>query len=151
MFMTHNLAVTELYVACQEAEAGQRFIIRRFDLEPQCWRRTTSMTSTSIKPDAYIQLSAGGYRYFWFVEMDMATEAGIQIRKKMQKYVQYWSTGREQAAERVFPGVVYLVPHDRRKAQVQREIDRLPERHKRLFRVALQSEALPTLTGGPSL
>ena len=151
MFMRHNLAITELYVRCKGYESNGHFKIRRFETEPFCWRRLLNTDHEQIKPDAYIQVSTGGYRYHWFIEMDMATEIGTRVSTKLKRYIQYRETGREQAKHKVFPGVLYLVPHERRRNQLQQIFERLPEHDQKIFRVALQSEAIPTLTGEPSL
>jgi hypothetical protein len=148
MFIKHMLALTEVYASCKEAEIRGLFTVKQFEMEPACWRKTSSMSHKYVKPDAYIELAAGGYRYHYFIEMDMATEIGSRISEKLTQYIEYRATGREQTAHTVFPGVRFLVPHERRRDQLQQIISRLPEYDQKIFQVALQSEVLLTLIGG---
>jgi hypothetical protein len=143
-FIDHTLALTDLYLRLKLANRDGAIKLAALDIESRCWRRR-------LKPDAYIQLVTGGFRYYWFIEMDMATQSPSKIRTKLTAYTDYWATGDEEQANRIFPKVLFLVPDEARKLVLECTIQQQSIRYRRLFRVALQSKALLILTGGQSL
>lgn len=139
MFAAHTLAITSVYVALGRLGPESQLV---FTPEPECWRG-------DLRPDAYIQLVSGTFRYYWFIEMDMGTEPPNRIKQKLVAYARYWASGQEQRTNKIFPKVLFLVPDEARKQQVQTLIN--GSRARKLFRVELQTNAYHVITGGSSL
>lgn len=148
-FINHVLAVSELYVQLREKEATRELEVLAFDAEPACWRAWTGLGGEQrlLKPDAFVSVAAGDYEHRSFVEVDLSTESTNVLRRKALVYVDYWQSGAEQQRHGVFPKVVWLVPDERRRAQLVDVLSRLPAETWLLFAVALQGAAVPMLTG----
>jgi hypothetical protein len=145
-FLSHRLAVTEIYVLCHEATANG-FTLKKFQSEPECWRSLPGYSRRTIRPDALLVLSDGHYGYHWFIEIDMGTERLERIKDKLDLYYRYWASGREQADYKVFPGVLFLVLDRERKDRIEALIRRQSSHVQRLFRVELQNDAYGVITG----
>lgn len=145
-FMVHLLAVSELYVLLREAERLGRLELLHFEAEPGAWRASRDgLTSSVLKPDAFIRLGASDYEELAFVEVDLATESRTVIKRKADAYRSYWHTGREQQRFGAFPRVVFLTGGDERALV----LTRLLESHMsaELFRVGRLDRALSVLLG----
>jgi hypothetical protein len=149
-FLAHRLAVTELFVALVEQERIGLVELLHFESEPGCWRHFNGPAGrvVTLKPDAYVATALGEYEEFRFIEVDRATESLPVVASKLTVYRQYWASGREQRQHGLFPGVLFVVPDDRRAAQVRRECARLPEAASALFEVVVWTEAVAVMTGG---
>lgn len=144
-FVTHILAVTELYVQLVERSRDDLDLeLVRFDTEPACWRSYGGPSGGRLvlKPDAYCVLARADYEEHRFIEVDRATESLTTIAKKLTAYRQYWMSGQEQHRQGVFPGVLFIVPDQRRLARVVEECGRQPAEVWRLFQVVLWHEAV---------
>jgi hypothetical protein len=155
-FLAHSLAVTELYVQLSEATRtmSSSADLVDFRAEPACWRDFTGPGAARIalKPDAEVVLGVG--RYYedcWFIEIDRATESRPTLARKLQRYVQYWQTGREQTKAGVFPRVLWIVPDAARHAVLIDEFGRTPVAAWPLFAVTTEAEALGRLLAGAQL
>lgn len=149
-FLAHVLAVTELYVRLVEADRAGRPELLDFDAEPACWRRFTGAAGEVVilKPDAVVRTGVGRYEESRFVEVDRGTESPATLGRKLDVYRAYWSSGREQANRGVFPGVLVLVPDDRRVQVVVEVAGRQPPEAWGLFQVATFDQGLEIFTGG---
>jgi len=150
-FVDHVLLVTELYVRLREAEANKEIEILDFQTEPPCWRwwHGPSGERLVLKPDAFVRLGVGDYEHASFVEVDRSTESTTVLRRKADTYVAYWHSGQEQASSGLFPRSVWLVPDERRRAQLAGVLGRLDPEAWQLFQVVRFDEALPALAGRP--
>lgn len=121
----HALAVSEVYVRLRlAAQAGQLQLVQ-WQGEPACWRPFTSAGGPSVlKPDAAVVLGLGAWEDRWFIEIDCGTEGPATLARKLAAYGSYLASGREQQAEGVFPGVLWLVPDTERQRVLQRAIAR---------------------------
>lgn len=146
-YVPHRLGVTEVYVVCREsAKAG--FILRKYEPEPMCWRRLPMQIARRVRPDAYVSLADEQHIYHWFIEVDMGTEWPKRIHEKLKIYHRYYQSGYEQYdLKGVFPQVLWLVPDQKRKQQIEMVICRQPLDAQKLFRVELQEDAYVVLTG----
>ncbi len=145
----HALAVSELYVRLRAAERARRMELLDFDAEPACWRPYTRLGGAAgvLKPDAFVRLGVGDYEDHLLVEVDLGTEHRGQLTRQHRAYSEYFRAGVEQAKAGVFPGVLWLVPDERRVALLT-DIQRgLPVRIRRLFTVAASEQALAVLCG----
>jgi protein involved in plasmid replication-relaxation len=149
LHVAHILAVTEFYVDCQLARRTGRMELKRYEAEPRCWRRLGSSCKV-IKPDAFVIIGRGERAFAYFIEVDMASEPPILVRRKLIAYARYWASGREQAKLSAFPRVLFLVPDQNRLDQIAREIRGQPTHVRSIFAVALQTDAISTLNGGTS-
>lgn len=140
----HTLAVTDLYARLHLAHKTSAVQLITFGIESKAWRG-------QLRPDAFVELIAGNYRYFWFIEMDMDTQRPNKIQQKLAAYARYRGSGAEQQANGVFPKVLFLVPNENRKQQIQALIDKQPGVDRRLFQVELQTNAYQVMKGEPSL
>ncbi|PWW53677.1 replication-relaxation family protein [Actinokineospora spheciospongiae] len=153
-FQEHVLQVSELFVSLKERELTGHAELLVFDGEPAAWRRFSGYGGGSriLKPDAFLRLGIGDVELHAFAEMDLATESGPTLARKLSVYVDYWRSGAEQAEHGIFPEVWWLVPDSRRAAVLSRLIGRLPADARDLFVVALIEQAADQLTteGGNS-
>jgi hypothetical protein len=146
-FLTHALAVTELYVELRE-RAGRGELLA-FDAEPLCWRRFTGVGGAAVwlKPDAFVRWGAGKYEYASFVEVDRATASVPTVARKLDLYRRYWQHGREQERFGVFPRVVLLAPNEKRRAALTKAVTGQPTDSRPLYRVGLHEDAAKLVTG----
>lgn len=150
-FLTHRLSISELYVELTLAERSGRLELMRFDPEPACWRYFTGPhgAPANLKPDAYVQIAVDDYLDSYFVEIDLGTESMPVIARKAVACRTYWQTGREQAkSDGVFPLVAFLIPTAARANMIRAVLGQQPADFRRIFRVALRSEAVGLLTSG---
>lgn len=147
--LRHALAVTELYVELALSKSHS-WSLTRFDAEPECWRWFPSAggVRAAVKPDAFVIVQSADVAGRLFVEMDCGTESMPRIAEKAKTYVRYWQSGREQAAEGIFPQVLWVVPDSRRVEQITGELSRLPAEHWRLFAVTARERAASWIGGG---
>lgn len=146
-FHVHTLAISDLYTRAIEAEREGLIELVVFDPEPHSWRQPTTGTAASlVKPDAYVVVAAGDYEHSAFVEIDLATEGRTALARKLQTYVTYHRSGREQAERDVFPRVLWLTPTPERAAVIQTLINALPRAAQRLFAIAVTADAVAALT-----
>jgi len=149
-FVAHALAVGELVVGAVEAERSGGIELLGVEPEPEVWRHYVGRTGTAavLKPDLFLAIGIAETEHRWFVEVDRATESMVRIDVKCRQYLDYLRTGREQDRHGVFPKVLWTVPHDRRRRQLNALMTRLPPPADRLFAVTLHDNAIIHLKGG---
>ncbi|MDX6285907.1 MAG: hypothetical protein QOG53_1392 [Frankiales bacterium] len=150
-FVTHTLAIAEVYVLLVEAQRTGLLELLGVQTEPTCWRHFTGALGQRdvLRPDLFVVLGIGADEWHWFVEVDCGTSHRPAIRAKAEIYRRYLSSGVEQHATGLFPGVLWLVPDLARREQLDhtlRPLDVLPAG---LFSVALHDEAVDGLRGAP--
>ncbi len=120
MFLDHAVAVTETYIRLRRAEASGRIELRGFNTESQAWRAYPGPSGRPItlKPDAYAEWVDQHWEHAAFLEIDQATEHPGRVARKADQYLRYWSTGIEQEALGLFPSVIWIVPDDHRRDQL---------------------------------
>lgn len=145
----HTLAVSDLYVRLRQAERAGRVELLAFDAEPVCWRRYTRLGGVTgcLKPDAYVRLGVGEFEDAYLVEQDLGSERRGQLTRQHHAYRDYFRSGVEQAKTGVFPGVLWILPDERRVALLKDIQCRLPEQIRRLFMVTTNEHALAVLCG----
>jgi hypothetical protein len=148
-YIGHGLAVSQCFVTLRTLERDHRFDLLRFDTEPICWRRFFGPggVPSLLAADAYCEIGLGDWLDRYFIEVDMATEAPSRIRTKAKNYIDYWSTGREQADTNVFPFVLWVTPSQKRSTQIVDTLGRLPADHWRLFKVCTVDQFGDVMTG----
>lgn len=150
-FQDHMLAVAELHVRLRELERQGQVELLAFDGEPSCWRHFSGSGGelVIVKPDAYVHLGFKQFERRTFVEVDLATESLPTIERKCLRFIAYWRSGIEQQLRGVFPMVVWLVPNEHRKANIERAIGSLAVEASNLFTVALTDDGPALLTTPP--
>jgi len=113
----HTLAIADCYVALKAEEAKGMVEVMKFVTEPGCH---LSVSGISLTPDAYVEIGnrAQRMRYRYFVEVDRGTESAAKIQEKCQRYwraYQRWD-------EAFFPQVLFVVPDERRRFEVERVV-----------------------------
>jgi hypothetical protein len=149
-FVAHALAVSELYVRAVEWQRAHAGYIERFDTEPDCWRTYHGAAGERVllKPDAFVISTSDTYEDRWFIELDRATESLRRIARQADGYRRYWQSGDEQTRSGVFPRVLFVVPHKRRRDDVVKMLEGQPADAWQLFQVACFDDASSIIAGG---
>lgn len=100
----------------------------------------------SLIPDAGFTLKAPPLKLFYFLEVDLGSEAGRVLADKCRAYAAFWQSGgfaREYSvAANVGFRVLFVAPTPKRAQTILGAIQKL-EAGKSLFRVALQDQITP--------
>lgn len=70
-FLTHALAISEIYVTLIEASRHHDFRVSTYDTEPACWHPAGN--GTHLHPDAYTVLQTSTHQDCWWLEIDQNT------------------------------------------------------------------------------
>lgn len=126
----HTLAIADCYVAlCEQDHQGWLSLIA-FEPEPGCHRQVASVQLT---PDAYVEI---GHRQrkvkiaAW-LECDRGTEHRDVIKGKCLRYWRAYQVWDDD----VFPYVIFVVPDEKRQAEIERIVGGGPSEAQVLFRV----------------
>ncbi|SCD56742.1 replication-relaxation family protein [Streptomyces sp. DvalAA-19] len=149
-FQDHMLEVAELYVQLVEQHRLGEGDLLAYDAEPAAWRHFTGPGGelVVVKPDAFIRIGTDAVERSSFVEVDLTTETLPTIRRKSQRYIDYWRSGMEQQRHGVFPKVVWLVQNERRAKRITGVIKKLSRDAQKLFAVGLLGNSARLLGGG---
>lgn len=149
-FLAHSLAVTELFTGLAERVRQSGVQLLDFRAEPGCWRSFAGPGGGRVvlKPDAEVVLADEQFEDRWFVEVDRATESRPTLKRKLDRYVEYWRCGQEQANSGVFPRVLWVVPDDARLAALVDLFGRLPVEAWPVFTVVTEPAAADRLLAG---
>lgn len=119
-FITHALAISEIYVALTEASRDHNFHIARFTAEPTCHTHH----DRHLKPDAYLVLQTATHRDCWWLEIDQATESLPRIKRKCRTYLDFLNYGG-LGPDGVPPRVLYTTPNIQRCEAIKNVITQL--------------------------
>jgi Replication-relaxation len=146
--VAHTLAITELGVGLHEAGLRGELDLIEIQTEPHCWRSFLGLMGApqTLKPDLFVRIGVGAYEDRWFIEMDLATEAGGTLRGKVRQYLSHYRGGGEQSQHGVYPRVLWAVPDHRRSEQITDVLLELPESVRRLFVVWARDEVIGRLS-----
>lgn len=120
------------------------------EVEPECWRAyDVKGQNLSLRPDLYAETISGEYTDYWFIEMDLDTEATQEIIAKCKRYLDYYQTGKEQSVKTVFPVILWIVPSAERKEKMEASIkEAFGNRQVRIFLIITPDELEGTLKEG---
>ncbi|MEV4560641.1 replication-relaxation family protein [Kitasatospora sp. NPDC049285] len=148
-FLTHRLAITELYVRLAERARDGTSEVIEFQAETAAWRvyrNPMTYGQEYCRPDALVRLRVEDQpRLNWFVEIDRATEPPKRLDEKCRVYRAYELTGVEQERHRVFPGVMFIVPDEARAAVIRHVVTQQPADAQGLFVVTTEAAAVEAL------
>lgn len=150
-FLRHTIAVAECYIQLETiCRSEEELSIRVLEPEPECWRvYRKDGQDVSLRPDLYAETLCGKYRDRWFIEMDLDTEAIPIVIRKCRRYQEYYTTNLEQTVTGKFPVVMWLVPSERRKANLTQAIkETFGDRYVHMFLVITPDELHDILLNG---
>ena len=126
----HTLTIAECFVVLKRLERGGELSVISYEADPVS-RRTVG--EILLTPDAYVELgvSARRLKFSFWLEIDRDTENAETIRGKC---VRYWRAFQSWGGD-VFPYVVFVVPDERRRRELERVIAGGPDEAQQLFRV----------------
>ena len=141
-FLTHTLAVTELRITTEEACRQSSVQLQGVESEPHCWRSYLGVHGQTewVKPDLGLVTAGARYVDHWWCEVDMATERPVRIGRKVDAYLRYFNSGREQQLRGTFPVVVWIVPNTERAEQLAQVLGVRPELPDGMFWVTTLDE-----------
>lgn len=147
-FVRHTLAIADLYVRLRETERSGSFDLLDFETEPGCWRSYTLPGGAVgiLKPDALAVIGVGDWEERSWVEIDLATVASGALTRKIEAYLAYYRSGREQATTGVFPRVAFLTTTEKRAEQIS-ALARQAGTPSELVVTSTISNAIPILAG----
>lgn len=122
--INHRSAVAETWVQIDRlSQQAANFSLENIIFEPENWRYYRYRDETiTLKPDLYISTRMQDTKYHWFIEMDLDTEQISTVMKKCRRYHEYLTTGDAQKHLGVFPIVVWIVPSEKRKELITKEL-----------------------------
>jgi hypothetical protein len=126
----HTLTITECYVQLAALEQAGRLTVVGFTPEPASH---LTVAGVPLTPDAYAEVGdpVRRLKYRYWLEIDRDTENADTLRGKC---VRYWKAYKAWE-EDVFPYVVFVVPDERRRREVERVIAGGPAEAQILFQV----------------
>jgi hypothetical protein len=146
-FLTHRLAITELYVKLVEQERAGGPRVLEFAAEAAAARSFSGPGGTKrLLPDALVRLAADGVEVSNFIEVDKGTETRATIMRKAQNYRTYELTGDEIRRHGVMATVLFVVSNPERARVIQRLIHGLDPDLRELFAVALEADTVRVLS-----
>jgi hypothetical protein len=129
-----------------EADRTGVLELLKVEQEPTCWRSYPGAMSTRVlKPDLFVRIGAGAQEDRWMVEVDLGSESGRTIARKLAAYAQHYRSGEEIRTHGVHPRVVWLVPDKHRAEQIARVLERQPSETRRLFTIRHFDDAVSFL------
>ena len=148
-FVRHTLTIAGLVVGLIERHRAKDIELLRLQPEPRCWRSFNSVSGIqSLRPDLFAALASSEFEHHWFVEVDLGTETLGRRIAKCKQYEAYYHTNIEQDAHDIFPKVLWVVPGEHLKTQLELAIGRAKSLVTELFEVVTHAEALAWLCGG---
>jgi hypothetical protein len=117
-FITHALAISEIYITLTEASRDHNFHIAKFTAEPTCHH------DRHLKPDAYLVLQTTTHRDCWWLEIDQATESLPRIKRKCRTYLDFLNYSG-LGPDGVPPRVLYTTPTMQRREAIKNVITQL--------------------------
>jgi hypothetical protein len=146
----HALTVSEVYTRLVEALRQSQAELGEWQGEPQSWRKCAGPYGEAlvIKPDAYVEVDGPGYADLFFLEIDTGSQSRTVVAGKLAAYRGYAATGQEQAAEGVFPKVVFVTTTAERHAVLVDVLGAQPPESWPLFAAGLVTDTARLLVTG---
>ena len=135
-FVSHAVAVTELFTKLVEHSQHGQFRLADFEIEP-AW---ADGLGGWLRPDALVQLSRGDTTDYWWLEVDLSTESLPTVQRKLEGYLDFFQRG-QIGPDGVIPRVLVGVPDQPRLSALQGVVRNLPVPAEKLFEVALLADA----------
>jgi hypothetical protein len=147
LFVTHTLAIGDLYVALVEAERDGQIELLSVDVEPTRAYTSPIGKTMSIRPDVHVSIGVGEFEQLSFCELDLATEGRGALERKLNAYLSLYRSGREQSEHGLFPRVVWITEDRNRADYIRGLVEGLPTSAQKLFAVTVREHAVALLAG----
>jgi hypothetical protein len=149
-FVEHTLAIAEIAVATIEASRRGDIELLEVQTEPASWQTSLSRFGTvqTLKPDLQLVTASGEYEHHWFLEIDMASEHLPVIVRQCLAYQAHRATGRYEAEHGIYPAVVWVVPTEQRRRQIERRIVTEKQLDTALFIIVVPEQVPDLLRSG---
>lgn len=147
IFLRHQLAVADVFVALRRAHGDGQLEALTIDTEPKCWRPLTDGSGGVLKPDLFVVAARRSDELLTFIEVDNGTEHAAALGRKLALYRSHYDSGQEQSREGVFPEVLWLSDDDGRREQLERAFGR-SQQPAGLHRALSTSAAINYITKG---
>jgi hypothetical protein len=134
----HVLAVSQLYMDLVELVRAGKLQLDQFKAEPASW--WPAGRGGWMKPDAYVLAATDDHRDHWWVEVDLATEHGPALKRKLATYLDFYDRG-QLGPGGIMPWVLVSVPDAKRSSEIVRLIHRMPMQSTELITVAIHNDA----------
>jgi hypothetical protein len=123
-FLEHLLAIAESRIIAAETVRTITDASLTVQTEPACWRSYLGPhgQQLTLRPDLHLATTTLKYTDSYFVEVDRATENPARVIATCWQYVRYRRMGTEQKACGAFPAVLWIVPTEKRREQLQTHI-----------------------------
>jgi len=138
----HTLAVAELYTELSEQTRNIPARLTAFITEPACW--WPNGLGGYVKPDAFLTLEIQKIRYYWWIELDLATETLATVRRKALTYLDFVRRG-QLGPRGVIPRILISVPDTLRAGRIAQIIHALPSPAGELLTVTEHGQAATML------
>jgi hypothetical protein len=135
-FITHALAISEIYVTLTEASRDHDFQVARFTAEPTCH----TDHDRHLKPDAYLVLHTATHRDCWWLEIDQATESLPRIKRKCRTYLDFLASGG-LGPDGAPPRILFTAPGTQRTHAINNVITTLSTQDDYLINVTTHTDA----------
>lgn len=149
-FVEHTLAIAEVAVRAIEGSRRGNFELLELQTEPASWQHSLSSfgTAQTLKPDLRLVTASGDFEHHWFLEIDLATEHLPVIVRQCLAYQSHQATGRYQAKHQLYPLVVWVVPTEQRRRQLETGIAAESGLDPQLFTVVTTEQVINLLRVG---
>jgi Replication-relaxation len=128
LFLAHAAGLSEIYVALVTTLPAE-VTLARFEREADTREpfETSLREKRAIAPDAFIEISDGGYALLAFIELDMGTMSHRRLKQKAAGYAEYAKARAWRERHRFCPALLFLTTTEKRArsflAVMRRELE----------------------------
>jgi hypothetical protein len=161
LFVDHTLAVADVAVGIIEtARTTDGLTVKQLGTEPNNWRTYVGPAGETrwLKPDLHVvtnrflDAGLGGAvdleEEHAFLEIDLGTEHRPAVTAKCQVYATYMATGAYQAANGLFPTVIWLAASASRRTALREAVYATPGLPRAVFHISSPERYLARLASG---
>lgn len=150
-FIEHTVGVTELAVQLIEAQRRGDLAELALTSEPANWQRFLGQHGRSeiLKPDLLAVTASDEFEDHWMFEWDTGSEHQSVITRKALVYERFAAAGTyQQAHGGVLPVVLWIVPSEVRREQIEQALRNARNLTADVHRVVTAEQFLPTVLAG---
>ncbi|WP_298585152.1 replication-relaxation family protein [uncultured Kocuria sp.] len=141
----HMLMIGDVFVQLQELTRVTDLALTGYATEPDTHRRVNGY---EVRPDLFVELESQEprARLSVWIEVDLGTERQRQLRDKLQRFYKAW-IGSEDSNGAAFPMVVFVVPDELRRREIESLIEDDEDYPDGLFNVWLLEDVATSVSG----
>jgi hypothetical protein len=136
----HSLAIAEVFTSIHRAESDAVQIVR-YEVDEES---SIKINYIPINPDMYLELRLGAVERRVWVEVDLGTERPKQLKDKLIRYHDAWLNAPDKWNP--FPMVVWVLPDEKRKAELESLIAQQPKESQPMYRTATFEDVAEVVT-----